>query len=484
MKRWLVLALGLTTCGTAAPVRTSTALPLHVFSPELPADLEVQAMAALERDAWRREARFRDAEAPGYLFAATRVDQRELEAGLFTPAETYELGAQLFDVVPTAAEGFGSAERPGLVRFEVGVRGGPDATHCAQCHWRGGPAGAGDASDDAYLQSDGDSQASGLARNPRPLVGDGYVEILAGELSADLGRQRDDLVAAARDHGQTLRTELVAKGVSYGKLAAAPDGTLDPSGLTGIDADLVVKPFGWKGTQATLRDAVEDALLLHLGLESTQLVATAPPERVGRAGGADPDGDGVTDEITEGQVSALTAFVAMQELPEVAMPTRQDMLAMWSTGRERFDALGCAACHVPSMPLAGTTWVLPSREGGEPIAIDLALDGGEPRIAAAPVALFLFSDLRRHHMGAGLAEAKDDRGVPADVFLTPPLWGLARSRPYLHDGRAPTVEAAVLDHGGEAQAARDAYAALSEHDRYPLRLYLATLDRAPRMMSP
>jgi CxxC motif-containing protein (DUF1111 family) len=68
--------------------------------------------------------------------------------------------------------------------------------------------------------------------------------------------------------------------------------------------------------------------------------------------------------------------------------------------------------------------------------------------------------------------------------MTPPLWGLARTRPYLHDASAATLEEAILAHGGEAEAAREMFAALPDAGRYPLRLYLATLTRAPRMVAP
>ena len=70
--------------------------------------------------------------------------------------------------------------------------------------------------------------------------------------------------------------------------------------------------------------------------------------------------------------------------------------------------------------------------------------------------------------------------MTADTFITPPLWGLARSRPYLHDGRAPTIEDAILLHGGEAQRVRDAYAGLDENDRGALRVFLISLNRARR----
>jgi CxxC motif-containing protein (DUF1111 family) len=96
----------------------------------------------------------------------------------------------------------------------------------------------------------------------------------------------------------------------------------------------------------------------------------------------------------------------------------------------------------------------------------------------------LFSDLKRHHMGEAMAEPRPDGGAAGDVFVTRPLWGVARSRPYLHDGRAPTLEDAILLHGGEAQASRDAFAALPEPERGPLRIFLTSLTRAGQLVTP
>jgi len=83
-----------------------------------------------------------------------------------------------------------------------------------------------------------------------------------------------------------------------------------------------------------------------------------------------------------------------------------------------------------------------------------------------------------------LAESKNDRGLPRGAFVTPPLWGVARSRPYMHDARAPTLEDAILLHGGEAQAARDAFAALSETERADVRVFLTSLTRVARLLVP
>jgi hypothetical protein len=472
--------------GRHATTPRGTARLTGMFSPALPPDTRDEAEAALGRDAILREERFLEAVEPGRAFASTRVAEDDLEAGRFSPAEVFELGAQLFHLTFTRELGFGARDLPPVARFHTGRRGGPDAFRCDSCHWRGGPAGAGDAADNAYLDGDGNAQSTTLARNPIALPGAGILEILAREMNAELGREQAALVTEARRKHAPVRGELHAKGVSFGHLTARPDGSLDGSEVAGIDGDvLLLKPFGWKGNMPTLRDAVEDALLVHHGMESEHLVKTAPKERVGPFGGRDPDGDGVVDEIVEGQVSALTLFVAMQEIPQVLTPASQNQILAMAEGRALFETLGCAGCHVPSLPLESTVFRLPSRTGGREIAIDLAAEGAEPRLAGEAQGghrAYLYSDLKRHDMGPALAEPRSDRGAPGAMFLTRPLWGVARSRPYLHDGRAATLEDAILLHGGEAQAARDAFAKLLDSERAPLRVFLTTLTRAKRLV--
>jgi CxxC motif-containing protein (DUF1111 family) len=70
-------------------------------------------------------------------------------------------------------------------------------------------------------------------------------------------------------------------------------------------------------------------------------------------------------------------------------------------------------------------------------------------------------------------------GVPADSFITRKLWGIASEPPFLHNGRATTFTEAILTHGGEAQAARDAFAALNASDRSGLVEFLKSLRILP-----
>lgn len=87
----------------------------------------------------------------------------------------------------------------------------------------------------------------------------------------------------------------------------------------------------------------------------------------------------------------------------------------------------------------------------------------------------IFSDFKRHSMGSRLAEPGPQNGIPADVFRTQPLWGLADSAPYLHNGSANTVEEAIDKHGGEAQTAKDAFTGLPPSEKNNLLSFLKSL---------
>jgi CxxC motif-containing protein (DUF1111 family) len=78
-------------------------------------------------------------------------------------------------------------------------------------------------------------------------------------------------------------------------------------------------------------------------------------------------------------------------------------------------------------------------------------------------------------MGPGLADGIVQGQAGASEFRTAPLWGVVRSGPYLHDGRAATLEEAIAAHGGEASQARDAFLGLGPVERAALIAYLGLL---------
>jgi CxxC motif-containing protein (DUF1111 family) len=134
-------------------------------------------------------------------------------------------------------------------------------------------------------------------------------------------------------------------------------------------------------------------------------------------------------------------------LASLAPPPRANSV-MDEAGAKLFAGAGCAACHTPA---------LPSPKG--------------------PVQAY--TDLLLHEMGDELDGGATEQGVASGEWRTAPLWGLSRvlasGASFLHDGRARTLEEAILAHGGEGNASRSRYIALDRRDRDRLLAFLSSL---------
>lgn len=472
--------------------------------PDRPAPLSLEAAREAHRVAGRRhELRVREAAAPGSFLRDMHaaLDPQSLAAGEVCVAELADLGQLLFEHEYGPADGLGggeSAAAPGgpFRRVHRGLFGGPETISCPSCHWVGGPNGAGAETDNAFLQGDGADTRSGDQRNPPALMALGVVQALAREMSRDLQAQRAGLARA----GAAREIRLTTKGVDFGVLRATAKGEIDMSGIRGVDADLVVKPFGWKGTLADFADFSDEALQVHMGIQSEGLLARGDAALVGAGSDrADPDGDGVRGELGRGPLAAMAVHLALLELPIVEPliqnrqipPAAQALLAPTTTsfaddfrrGRAHFHAIGCAGCHVPMMVLESPDLAV---EGLPPIDLSQHMRQPglryEPRLGGYPV--WLFSDLKRHDMGESNLAQHVQNGVARAEYLTPRLWGVADSAPYLHDGRAPSFDYAIAGHDGDGAAARAAFAALPFDEQGALRVYLMSLRRVSRVVVP
>lgn len=350
-----------------------------------------------------------------------------------------------------------------------------------------------------------------ITRNTPHLFALGALQRLAEEMTEVLDAQRTQAVAQAQQTGQPVSVALVAKGVSFGVLRAIPVGggqvDVDTTGVEGVNPDLIVRPFQWKGSVKTLREFNRDAAHNELGMQPAEICGD----------GVDGDGDGVADEMTVGDLTAMTVYLAAQPRPvsklelaelgllELSQAERQAI----TRGQAQFRQIGCAVCHVPELTLDVPVFSEPSQSpfyreqvfpGGQstvasgvtpqaPVLFDLTRDQPDNRVTVNGQLVRLgalqvvrgvavvraYGDLKRHAMGAELAEAIADDGVPPDTFMTENLWGVGSTAPYLHDGRATTLTEAILAHGGEAQAANDAFAALPTSAQQDLLAFLDNL---------
>lgn len=386
-----------------------------------------------------------------------------------------------------------------------------DANSCASCHSLpfGVPGGGGDFAAGVFVtaqrfdfatldHADGVPTRGTVQENGLPatlqsignyrasigMYGAGYIELLAREMTAELQAIRNRL-----QPGQSAK--LLAKGIHFGVLSRDDDGTWDTSAVTGLPApslatrgplqppDLLIRPFHQSGAVVSLRQFSNNAYHHHHGMQST--------ERFGQD--TDPDGDGVTNELTRADITAVTAFQATLPVPGRRIPRDPFVEAAIRRGEQLFTAIGCAVCHIPELPLESSLFVEPSpyQPAGNlqpgmapPWMVDLGDSRlPSPRLSADDGLLKVpaFTDLKLHDICLGPNDPNIepiDMSQPAGspgffggnrMFLTKKLWGCANEPPYFHHGQYTTLREAVLGHDGEAAASKRAFAALTEHEK-------------------
>lgn len=250
--------------------------------------------------------------------------------------------------------------------------------------------------------------------------------------------------------------------IGLGLLEAIPDDRLlslaDPDDLDGdgisgrinwthsqVTGKTGIGRFNWKASAVTLRDQAVDAFKADLGLSTLE-----HPDHYGdcsaqqrqcrlQASGGDP-------EVSDDMVRWVTFYSRSLGVPE------RNNVASVLPGKRLFHATGCGSCHTPShvtAKLADT----------DELSLNL---------------IYPYTDLLLHDMGPGLADGIAAGSATASEWRTAPLWGIGLlpqvngHQQLLHDGRARGVEEAILWHGGEAQASREAFKRLSGSERNQL----------------
>ena len=336
--------------------------------------------------------------------------------------------------------------------------------------------------------------------------------MIADEMTADLRAIRTQAIADAVAARQPVMRDLASKGVRFGAIRALPDASLDTSRVRGVDPDLRVRPFFAHGGKISIREFVVGALNDEMGLQAVDPDLAAAKAgarivtptgmvldgRVDRIDGPpatradeDPDRDGLANEIPASVVDYLEFYLLNYFKPATYRVTEASR-----KGRALFEQVGCTSCHVADLAIvrdrrvADVETVYDAQRGSfnhlyataVPL-YDVVDDGsGHPPVRQPKGATFvvrdIFSDFRRHDLGPAFHERNYDGSITRE-FITAPLWGVATTAPYGHDGRSINLDQVILRHGGEAQAARDAYAALGEHEQARVLDFLGTLVLFP-----
>ena len=473
------------------------------------------AREAHRRARVRQHLRYKETLSPGYTveLTARMTPQDAITGNRVCFSDLYEAGRILFEHEYSFADGLGGGdarhrETTPFRRVQRGAFGGPETNTCTSCHWRGGPAGAGGLQDNAFIFGDGDWVASADARNPPPLHGVGVIQALAQEMTRELHAIRAQAISRALSDGETQELPLRSKGVDFGIMRVDRYGVVDTSAIEGVDSDLVIRPFGWKGNFETIREFVAESLHVHFNIQSDEIISLHRERRNNSLVGSgrnveDPDDDGLLDELADGQLTALVVYLAALEMPVVQLPdvlheaeavaenlpppTPIRFSDEWARGQQLFDELGCATCHQPMMVLKNPRFTTKTHDGRS-YSFDLSTQAEHPRLTydetLGGYPVWLFSDLKRHDLGKQNASRYKDRGVAKNDYMTRRLWGLANSGPYFYDGRAPSLDDAILAHAGEAEFARDAFAELKRPEKGALRVFLMSLRRQGRPVIP
>ena len=419
------------------------------------------------------------------------------------PARAIRRGRQIFQRKFTDEQGFGPRAFDGVGDIHANAAIGAGLIDsCAGCHGR--PRGSAGFGGDVATKPD--------SRDAPHLFGLGLQEMLADEITAELRQIRQAAIDEARSRRQSVTRSLRSKGISYGTIRASANGSVSTSGVRGVNADLRVRPFFAHGDTTSIREFVVGAFNDEMGLQAVDPITAraAAGQRV-----VTPTGmvlNGATDVVKrslvsseaedqdlDGKVNEIpTALVDYVEfyLFNYFKPGRYQHTNTAQIGQNLMVQVGCTGCHIPNLVINRDRRIADVETNYDPnrgvfnnlyavasLLVGESDDGsGHPTIKVPLRNSFtvrnFYADMKRHDVGPAFYERNYD-GTLRREFMTEPLWGVGSSAPYGHDGRSINLTEVILRHGGEAQASRNAFAALSATNRNAILEFLNSLVLFP-----
>jgi hypothetical protein len=422
------------------------------------------------------------------------------------PARSVRRGRQLFQRKFTRDQGQGprvSNDSVGDIQENPALGAGLTDS-CAACHGR--PRSSAGSGGDVATRPD--------SRDAPHLFGLGLVEMLADEITSDLRVIRSQVLQLAASTHAAAEMPLVSKNIHYGIMRVLPDGTVDTSQVEGVNPDLRVRPFFADGREFSIRAFSVGAFNDEMGLQSPDPIlcqASDPVNPVKTTSPAglvfdptldtikrppvctaseDADGDGIVNEIDPALIDHMEFYLLNYFKPGLGKITERT-----KNGLKLMNEIGCTTCHVQNLQINHDRRVADVETRFDPNK------GIFNRLFASATRLFntvndgqafpkllprggrflvknIFADFKRHDLGPAFHERLYN-GELFTQFVTEPLWGVATTAPYGHDGRSVNLEEVILRHGGEAQGPKEAFAALSNDKRRKILEFLATLVLFP-----
>lgn len=334
--------------------------------------------------------------------------------------------------------------------------------------------------DEVYGSQLQDLAVSGLATEGRMAISYEEIPVTLGDGSVVSLRKPhysvDNLAYGPLGADTTLSPRIANPMIGMGLIEAIADSDIlakadpddaDGDGISGRAArardhrtgEMKLGRFGWKAQNASVRDQSASAFAGDIGIST-------------------PDAPRHWGDCTKAQKACLDRPAGVQkrlgdtEAPDpvldlvtfysenLAVPARRnigkpEVLA----GKAAFYQAGCISCHTPK-------YVTSRKAGNKAQAFQL---------------IWPYSDFLLHDMGEGLADGQQVGDANGNEWRTAPLWGIGLTERvnghtfFLHDGRARNLTEAILWHGGEAQSARDAFAAMDAGTRADLISFLESL---------
>jgi cytochrome c553 len=441
------------------------------------------------------------------------IKQTDIENGAIEFKRLLRIGESIFAARWTKLDGQGRpaatgsgvptkrdpSHDPGFLRTS-----GTDATSCADCHNQPAIGGSGGFVANVFVLAqtldpvtDSVSAEFSNERNTLGMNGSGAMEMLAREMTTDLLKIRAAAVSEARSSNASVTRRLDTKGINFGQITASPNGSVDVSGVEGVDPDLIIKPFHQKGVVNSVRVFTVNAFNHHHGMEAVERFGVGQKDSKGNIITThDFDEDGVPDELTVGDITAATIFQVAMNTPGRVISNDPVRRAAAERGEEQFSAIGCADCHKPALILNNRIFSEPNpfnpagnlrlQDVNHAYTFDLTKDIPMPRLEpwGDGAIVRAYTDLKRHVICDSADpffcnERLIQSGVPLNEFITRKLWDVGNTAPYGHRGDLTTITEAILHHAGEGRLARERYAALSEQQKAEVAEFLKQLQILP-----